>query len=220
MDDSVDQLAASAAVLDFLPLLGVPPHARAFERDQARPRPGPRGRVGCCVRQPQRRRTWPDRRRADHAVSENRVSVHSAGTAVHGQIDPGVRAVIGELGVDPDEAFARPVTDEVLRCSRRDRDDGPQRRRDRASPRGVSHEDWRVGDPVGAPIDRGPPRARRHRAPRPDAAQRPRRTTTDREGAPRLAGVDRGRFVSLVHTRSFPSEVFRSLTGCRGPGSL
>lgn len=84
-------------------------------------------------------------------LSEGRVSVHSAGTAVQGQIDADVRAVIAELGVDPDEQFARPVTDEVLRAA----DvivtmghtvgviDMPQ---------DVRHEDWRVGDPIGAPI--------------------------------------------------------------------
>ncbi|MGZ6693485.1 MAG: arsenate-mycothiol transferase ArsC [Solirubrobacteraceae bacterium] len=50
-------------------------------------------------------------------LSENSVAVHSAGTAAHGEIDPGVRTVIAELAVDTDSAFARPVTDEVLRAA-------------------------------------------------------------------------------------------------------
>jgi protein-tyrosine-phosphatase len=52
----------------------------------------------------------------------------------------------------PDEEFARPVTDEVLRGA------------DVIVtvghgvgvidiPEGVRHEDWRIGDPIGAPID-------------------------------------------------------------------
>ena len=84
-------------------------------------------------------------------LSENRVAVHSAGTAVHGQIDPQVRAVIAELDVNPDEAFARPVTDEVLRAA-----DVIVTMGHSVGvidiPQDVRHEDWRVGDPIGAPI--------------------------------------------------------------------
>jgi arsenate reductase len=67
--------------------------------------------------------------------------------------------VIEELGVDAEQAFARPVTDEVLRAA----DvivtmghgvgviDLPQH---------IRHDDWRVGDPIAAPI----PEIRRVRA--------------------------------------------------------
>jgi len=84
-------------------------------------------------------------------LSEGRVSVHSAGTAVQGQIDPGVRAVIGELGVDADEQFARPVADEVLRAAdlivTMGHSVGVV-----DIPQDVRHEDWRVGDPLDAPV--------------------------------------------------------------------
>jgi protein-tyrosine-phosphatase len=84
-------------------------------------------------------------------ASNNRVSVHSAGTAVRADIDPQVRAVIEELGLNPDEEFARPVTDEVLRGA-----DVIVTMGHSVGvieiPEGVRHEDWRVGDPLGAPI--------------------------------------------------------------------
>jgi arsenate reductase len=83
-------------------------------------------------------------------LSDGRVSVHSAGTAVQGQIDPGVRTVIAELGVDPDEQFARPVTDEVLRAA-----DVIVTMGHSVGvvdiPQDVRHEDWRIGDPIDAP---------------------------------------------------------------------
>lgn len=50
-------------------------------------------------------------------LSEGTVTVHSAGTAVHGQIDPAVSMAITELGVDSSEAFARPITPEVLQAA-------------------------------------------------------------------------------------------------------
>ena len=84
-------------------------------------------------------------------LSENRVSVHSAGTAARAEIDPAVRAVIAELGVDPDDGFARRVTDEVLRVA-----DVIVTMGHSVGvidlPEGIRHEDWRVGDPIGAPI--------------------------------------------------------------------
>jgi protein-tyrosine-phosphatase len=45
-------------------------------------------------------------------LSDHRVAVHSA---VAGQIDPGVRTVTAELGVDPEGAFARPRVRALLR---------------------------------------------------------------------------------------------------------
>jgi protein-tyrosine-phosphatase len=85
-------------------------------------------------------------------LSGKRVSVHSAGTAVDAEIDPDEGKVIGELRLDPNEAFARPVTDEVLSGAdvivTMGRSVGKVE-----IPRGVRHEDWRIGDPIGAPID-------------------------------------------------------------------
>ena len=122
------------------------------------PLPGPGGRVRRARLDRARHRSRAgaepepiDRGRRESALSENRVSVHSAGTAVHGQIDPGVRAVIGELGVDFDKGFARPVTEEVLRAA-----DVIVTMGHSVGvidiPQDVRHEDWRIGDPVGAPI--------------------------------------------------------------------
>jgi protein-tyrosine-phosphatase len=86
------------------------------------------------------------------ALSQGRVSVHSAGTAVRRLSDAGVRAVIEELGLDPDREFARPVTDEVMRAAdvivTMGHSVGVVE-----IPAGVRHEDWRIGDPIGAPTD-------------------------------------------------------------------
>ena len=151
MNDSVDQILETAQVLDFVPLMS---YRFALERLNALARGhgegsketwdvvfvslsgGGRGQIAAAL---------------TTLLSENQVSVHSAGTAVQAQIDPGVRAVIAELGIDPDEAFARPVTDEVLQAANVIVTMGhsvgvidiPQH---------VRHEDWRVGDPIGAPI--------------------------------------------------------------------
>lgn len=149
--DSVQRIASTAKVPDFVPLMAyrfARERLNAIKRVRSEDsagswdvvfvslRGGGRGQIAAAL---------------TALLSENRVSVHSAGTAVQGRIDAGVRAVIQELGVDPDEAFARPVTDEVLRAA----DvivtmghsvgviDLPQETR---------HDDWRVGDPVGAPI--------------------------------------------------------------------
>ncbi len=84
-------------------------------------------------------------------LSRKRVSVHSAGTATSAEIDPHVRTAIAELGLDPDEQFARPVTDEVLRGADVIVTMGHSVGQVEI-PQGVRHEDWRIGDPIGAPI--------------------------------------------------------------------
>ncbi len=85
-------------------------------------------------------------------LSDNEVAVHSAGTAIQGQIDPAVSAAISERGIDTSDAFARPITPEVLQVT-----DVVVTMGHSVGvfeiPGGVLHEDWRVGDPVGAPID-------------------------------------------------------------------
>ena len=86
------------------------------------------------------------------ALSDGRVSVHSAGTAPRRLTEPGVRTVIEELGLDPDHEFARPVTDEVLQGA-----DVIVTMGHSVGvvdiPEGVRREDWRIGDPIGAPIE-------------------------------------------------------------------
>jgi protein-tyrosine-phosphatase len=85
-------------------------------------------------------------------LSDRRVSVHSAGTATRAEIDPQVRAAIAELGLDPSEEFARPVTDDILRGA-----DVIVTMGHSVGvvdiPEGVRHEDWRIGDPIGAPLE-------------------------------------------------------------------
>ena len=85
-------------------------------------------------------------------LSEGRVAVHSAGTAARAAVDPHVRTIIAELGLDPDQQFARPVTEEVLRGA-----DVVVTMGHSVGlieiPEGVRHEDWRVGDPIAAPIE-------------------------------------------------------------------
>jgi protein-tyrosine-phosphatase len=85
-------------------------------------------------------------------LAGDNVSVHAAGTAPGGIVDPVTAAVIAELGVDISEAFARPVDGHLLA---------------RASvivtmghaagsfvlPVDVVHQDWRVGDPVAATLE-------------------------------------------------------------------
>jgi arsenate reductase (thioredoxin) len=86
------------------------------------------------------------------ALSDGRVSVHSAGTTARRLTDPGVRTVIEELGLDPDREFARPVTDEVMRGA-----DVIVTMGHSVGvvdiPEGVRREDWRIGDPIGAPVE-------------------------------------------------------------------
>ncbi|MGO9976293.1 MAG: low molecular weight phosphatase family protein [Solirubrobacteraceae bacterium] len=152
MDDSVGRVVQGATVFDFVPLMAYR-FARerliALRRAQSKHAKGTwdvvfvslsgggRGQIAAAL---------------TTLLSGNRVSVHSAGTAVHGQIDPDVRAVIAELGVDPEQAFARPVTDEVLHGA-----DVIVTMGHSVGgidlPEGIRHEDWRLGDPVGAPID-------------------------------------------------------------------
>ena len=177
MNDSVRANRPRRHRVRLRPADGVPIRARTPQRDQARRgsrRPGTwdvvfvslsgggRGQIAAAL---------------TTLLSENRVCVHSAGTAVHGQIDPNVRAVIAELGIDPDEAFARPVTDEVLRAA-----DVIVTMGHSVGvidlPEGVRHDDWRVGDPIGAPISE----IRRVRA---DIEHRVRTLLTELGAAPR-----------------------------------
>lgn len=85
-------------------------------------------------------------------LSNEQVSVHAAGTAAFAEIDPGVRVVLSEVGVNPDEPFVRPVTDEVIEAA----DVIVTMGHSVGSieiPAHVRHEDWRIGDPIGAPLD-------------------------------------------------------------------
>ena len=152
MDDSVERLMADAKVMEYLPLIAyrfARERLRAIDRAQGEDRDGTwdvvfvslsgggRGQIAAAL---------------TTLLSGNRVSVHSAGTAVHGEIDPGVQSVIAELGIDRDDAFAKPVTDEILRAADVIVTMGHSVGVFNMPP-DTPHQDWRIGDPIGAPID-------------------------------------------------------------------
>jgi arsenate reductase (thioredoxin) len=158
MNDSSERLIETARVFDFVPLM-----AYRFTRERLNAigrakgqdsggrwdvvfvslSGGGRGQIAAAI---------------TTVLSEERVSVHSAGTALGRQGDlgvqgdPGIRAVIEELGLDPDQDFARPVTDEVMRGADVIVTMG-QSVGVVEIPSGVRHEDWRLGDPIGAPLE-------------------------------------------------------------------
>jgi arsenate reductase (thioredoxin) len=151
MEDSVERVMQTATVFEFVPLMAyrfTRERLNAISRAQGGDAEGAwdvvfvslsgggRGQIAAAL---------------TTILSDGRVSVHSAGTAVQGQIDPAVRTAITELGIDLDDAFARPVTDEVLRAA-----DVVVTMGHSVGvieiPNAVRHEDWRIGDPIGAEI--------------------------------------------------------------------
>lgn len=151
MDDSVRQLVGTAEVDDFLPTLA---HRFTRERLKAITRAeAPEGAsptvlfVGV-----------GDSGRSQIAAalvalrSEGRVVAYSAGSSAAAELDPAVRIVLEELGVDLSEAFAKPLSAEVLSAA----DVLVTMARSVGSvdiPVGTRHVDWRVGNPSGAPVD-------------------------------------------------------------------
>jgi len=151
MADSARRLAASAALADFLPALA---YRLTKERllsgartrgEQGRARDivfvslhgGGRGQIAAAL--------------TAHLAGDC-VEVHWAGTAPRGRIDPAVAAAIAERGIDVDAAYAPPITPEVLAGT-----DVVVTMGHSVGvfeiPDGARHEDWRIGDPVGAPIE-------------------------------------------------------------------
>ena len=152
VDDSLERLATNARVVDFVPMMAgrfARERLAALARSGGERPPGSwdvvfvslsgggRGQIAAAL---------------TTLLSERRVAVHSAGTAALGEIDPGVATVIAELGVDERDAFARPVSDEVLAAA-----DVVVTMGHSVGlieiPAGTRHEDWRVGDPIGAPLE-------------------------------------------------------------------
>jgi len=80
------------------------------------------------------------------------VSVHAAATGTALDVDPNVRAVLEEIGIDAAEAYTRPLSPEVLAGAdvivTMGRSVGAFE-----IPADVRHVDWRVGDPAGAELD-------------------------------------------------------------------
>lgn len=147
MADSLTQLAGPAEVPDFLPVL-----AYRFTRE----------RLGSIGRKPGT--SWDvvfvslsggGRGQMAAALttllSEGKVTAHAAGTSRHGVLDPTVDAVIGELGVETSEFYVRPVSSDILAGADVVVTMGHSVGQVDL-PEGARHEDWRVGDPVGADI--------------------------------------------------------------------
>lgn len=88
------------------------------------------------------------------AYAGTRIGVHSAGSGRLEAIDDAVRVALAELGLELelDDAYSKPLTDEILRSAdvvvTMGRSVGEVK-----IPKGTRHLDWRVGDPGGAPID-------------------------------------------------------------------
>ena len=151
MDDSLQQLVRDAEVDDFLPTL-----AHRFARERLKALGRARGAedadsdvlfIGL-----------GDTGRGQMAAalltlhSEGRIVAHSAGSSRGVDVDRAVVEVMAELGVDLSEAYAKPLSSEVLGsvtvAVTMGRSVGAVE-----IPEGVRHEDWRVGDPTGAPVD-------------------------------------------------------------------
>jgi arsenate reductase (thioredoxin) len=151
MDDSLRQLVGTADVDDFVPTL-----AHRFARERLKALGRARGAEGAdsdvlFI-------GLGDTGRGQMAAalltlrSEGRVVAHSAGSTRGVEVDRAVIEVMGELGVDLSEAYAKPLSPEVLGAA----DVAVTMGRSVGTveiPEGVRHEDWRVGDPTGAPVD-------------------------------------------------------------------
>jgi arsenate reductase (thioredoxin) len=83
--------------------------------------------------------------------SEGRVHVRSAGSAPAEEINPIAVEVMEELGVDMDEEFPKPLTDEVVHAA----DVVITMGCGDACPiyPGKKYEDWELDDPAGQDID-------------------------------------------------------------------
>lgn len=163
MDDSVARLTGTATVLDYVPLM-----AQRFARERLQSRATSIARSAkaggwtiAAVEVPPLDVVYVSLSGGGRSqiaaaltsrLAEGRVAVHTAGTAARATVDPQVKVVIAEFGIDPDDEFARPVTDDVLRGA-----DVVVTMGHSVGvieiPDGVRHEDWRIGDPLGAPLD-------------------------------------------------------------------
>jgi protein-tyrosine-phosphatase len=84
--------------------------------------------------------------------SDGRAHAVPVGTDATIELDPNVIAAMAEVGIDLTESYARPVSAEVLNAAdvviTLGRSVGAIE-----IPETARHEDWRIGDPVGAPLN-------------------------------------------------------------------
>jgi len=84
-------------------------------------------------------------------LAGDRVVVRSAGSAPASEIHAGVLAALREIGLDPAEEFPKPLADEFVKAA----DVVVTMGCGDACPvfPGKKHEDWRVPDPAGKPVE-------------------------------------------------------------------
>lgn len=151
VDDSLDRLLETASVRQFVPLM-----AYRFSRERLNAllkagKDGARDHVDIVYVSLSGGGRGQIAAALTAMLSDGSVTVHSAGTKA-AEIDPGVRQVIGELTANPEDAFARPVTEEILVAA-----DVIVTMGHSVGivnlPAGIRHEDWRIGDPIGASVE-------------------------------------------------------------------
>jgi arsenate reductase (thioredoxin) len=151
MDDSVRRLVRGAQVEDFLPSL-----AHRFTRE----------RLKALARSQQAESELADvlfigledSARGQMAAalltlrSEGRVTAYSAGSSAGADVDQAVIEVMAELGADLSQAYAKPLSAEVVGAAdvivTMGRSVGAVE-----IPESARREDWRVGDPTGASVE-------------------------------------------------------------------
>jgi len=84
--------------------------------------------------------------------SEGRVRVNSAGNDPSASVDPAVVEAMAEVGADLTEAYAKPISAEVIGSADVVVTLGHSVGKVEIPPT-ARHEDWRVGDPTGAGLD-------------------------------------------------------------------
>jgi arsenate reductase len=117
MADSAARLAETAAIHDYLPLLAYRPAKERLSATVRAEHEGEDGRRDVVFVSLSAGGRGQIAAPLTRLLSDNEVAVHSAGTAIQGQIDPAVSAAISERGIDATDAFARPITPEVLRAT-------------------------------------------------------------------------------------------------------
>lgn len=151
MDDSLTRFA-SAPLEDFIPVLA---YRLSRERLRAIARAAgkvPRDRPAILFVGLEGRGRSQMAAALAELRSEGKVFAHPVGTHIRIELDDTVVEVMGELGCDLQQAYPVPLTDDVLAGAdvvvTLGRSVGEV-----DVPEGVRHDDWRIGDPVGAPLD-------------------------------------------------------------------
>lgn len=150
--DSHDQLAGTARVPAFLPLL-----AGRFARERLQASAQVEGRMKksmpevlfVCVHNAGRSQMAAS---LTDALSDGRVHVRSAGSAPAERINPAVVEAMAEIGLDLSKEFPKPLTDEVVEAA----DVVITMGCGDACPiyPGKRYLDWVVEDPAGQPVER------------------------------------------------------------------